>query len=90
MKAQWMEDTKYESSATKIVEHPLYQKIIASGESMVPFILNEVRNGSNHWYYALQKMTRYTPPNAEKLNFQELRLVWLEWSKQQSENIETV
>ena len=36
---KWREDTKYESSATKIIEHPCYQEIIETGESMIPFIL---------------------------------------------------
>ena len=90
LRDQWMENTKYESSATKIVEHPCYQEIIETGESMIPFILREVRTGNNHWFYALRKITGYTPRNAGKLNFDELRLAWMEWSEEQGKTVATV
>ena len=86
----WREDTKFESSATKIVEHPAYQKIISWGAPMIPFILEEIHEGSNHWFYALQEITGFTPPHAEKLSFEALRDAWLDWSEQQEKTVKIV
>lgn len=79
----WKKDVMYESSATKIVSHPAYQLIIEMGEVMIPFILNEVSRGSNHWFFALQKISGHTPNDAGTLNFDELRPSWMQWAEEQ-------
>ena len=77
----WKSDTKFESSASKITSHPAYKLIIAMGPSMIPYIIEEVRSGSRHWYYALRQITGCTPPNATNLNSDELREIWLRWEE---------
>ena len=79
----WKFVTRYESSATKIVSHPAYQLIIEMGEVMVPFILSEVSSGSNHWFYALQKITGHNPEDAGILDFDKLLTSWMNWSDEQ-------
>lgn len=79
----WKFDTRYESSATKIVSHPVYQLIIEMGEVMVPVILSEVSSGSNHWFYALRKITGHNPKDAGILDFDKLRTSWMNWSDEQ-------
>lgn len=54
-------DVRYQSSATKIIVHPAYQSIIALGELMIPFVIQEVRNDNAHWFHTLRKITGFTP-----------------------------
>lgn len=83
LNAAWKNDTRYESSATQIVSHPAYQLIIELGDVMVPFILSEVSSGSNHWFYALRKITGHNPKDAGFLDFDKLRKSWMNWSDEQ-------
>lgn len=57
----WVEDVWYQSSASKIIEHPAFQTFIAVGEPMFPFIFQEVRNDDAHWCHALREITSFTP-----------------------------
>lgn len=85
LRRQWRNDTKYISSATQICEHPAYQKIIAIGEPMLPFIIEEVRNERGHWFYALHKITGFVPDNIQNLPFAQIRQAWLDWFENQND-----
>ena len=47
---------------------------------MVPFILDEVRKGDNHWSKALRILTEHTPSEDDRLNSKKLRASWLRWA----------
>ncbi|MCY3627044.1 MAG: hypothetical protein F4039_04590 [Gammaproteobacteria bacterium] len=79
---QWREDTRVLSDAALIFEHPAYQSIISIGEPMLPFIHEDLLNGGGHWYYALRKITGYTPKNLKSRKSSELRRAWLQWLNQ--------
>lgn len=82
--SQWKEDTRVLSDAAQIFEHPAYQSIISIGEPMLPFIHDELLNGGGHWYYALRKITGYTPKNLKSRKSSELRRAWLQWLSQKA------
>ena len=77
---KWREDVRFESSSTKITSHPAYELIISFGPVMVPFILDEVRKGDNHWSKALRILTEHTPSEDDRLNSKKLRASWLRWA----------
>lgn len=49
----WEEETKFESSATAMADHPAYQEIIRLGPPVVPVILQRMREQGGHWFFAL-------------------------------------
>ena len=60
-----------------------YQKIIAMGPSVVPLILEEMRNKPDHWFWALSALTDDDPvPPGKRGQFKEMIKAWLEWGKQ--------
>lgn len=75
----WAEDIRYQSSATKIIEHPAYQSIIALGEPMIPFIIQEVCNDEAHWFHALRKITGFTPDVGGSYSIANLERAWINW-----------
>lgn len=81
---QWINETVFELSMTKIIEHPAYQEIIAMGNSAIPLILQDLKqNITRHWGYALRVLTGAWP--APKENAGKIKLIaeaWLEWGKE--------
>jgi len=51
---EWREGTAYISNLEKIVMHPAYQRIIGLGRNALPFILRELRQKPDHWFWALK------------------------------------
>lgn len=83
----WDEDVRYQSSASKIIEHPAYQKIIALGEPMLPYIIQEVRNDDAHWFYALRKITGFTPEVGGNYSIASLQRAWINWYSEREATI---
>ena len=80
--AQWDRDIYFDSSATNAVNHPAYQVIIALGPSMIPLIVDKVRNGENHWSKALRILTGSHPSAKDRLNSETLREYWVNWAEE--------
>ncbi|MFZ0704531.1 MAG: hypothetical protein WAM71_02925 [Candidatus Korobacteraceae bacterium] len=77
---QWQSETWFKSSLSKRISHPAYLKIIGLGKEALPWILRELRDEPDHWFPALEAITREDhAPNAK--NPQELRTAWLAWGE---------
>ena len=50
--AEWRSAVAHLSSTTRRVQHPAYQRIIASGQNVVPLLLRELKERPNHWIAA--------------------------------------
>ncbi|HZT40925.1 MAG TPA: hypothetical protein VFA07_01985 [Chthonomonadaceae bacterium] len=82
--AQWRAATRFLSSTTAIAMHPAYQQIIGMGPAALPFILRELDQGSDHWYWALSCITGANPvPPEQKGQHQKMREAWLQWAREQ-------
>ena len=82
--ATWKEDTAYTSSVEEIVLHPAYQRIIALGARALPLILNDLRQSSAHWFWALYAITGITPfPEEAYGDVQAMTSAWLDWGRRQ-------
>ncbi len=77
----WKEETLHLSSITDICTHPAYQQIIGMGVSVLPFIINELKNSPNHWFWALKSITGEDPvPEADRGNINKMTIAWIEWA----------
>jgi len=77
--SQWKEETWFLSSVKKRMSHPAYLKIICMGAAALPLIFDSLRKEPDHWFGALEAITRENPaPRAE--NMYQLRDAWLEWA----------
>ena len=88
LKEQWYHDTALVSSGTKILNHPAYQQIIKLGPSVVPLIIEELRQGKGHWFYALSRLTGYVPAQEHRGNMGKMQAAWLQWAEEHLENFE--
>lgn len=73
------------SSITDMVMLPSYQKIIGMGWAAVPFILEDLQNEPQHWFWALRAITDVDPvPQEDSGNIQKMAEAWLRWGRQNS------
>lgn len=77
---EWRKATWANSSISQRVSHPAYLKIIGLGPVAVPMLLKQLRVQPDHWFDALEAITRQdpTPPGA---NIHEMRQAWLDWGE---------
>jgi hypothetical protein len=80
--AQWREETRFESSTTKIVSNPSYLKIISFGPDILPYIFHNLKTCGGHWFSALHIITGKTPPVSQKDigNIPAITRAWLQWA----------
>jgi hypothetical protein len=81
---QWRADRTTTSSITDIVLAPAYQAIIGMGPRAIGFILRELdeqKEDPDHWFLALQALTRSNPVRQEdEGNLQQMAAAWLKWA----------
>src|SRR5580700_5520512 len=78
--AEWRDAVGPLSSATKIIQHPAYQGIIALGGDVVPFILRELEQKPDHWFAALRAITGADPVTTEERGLMDMMAAaWVNW-----------
>jgi hypothetical protein len=78
--SEWRKDTGFHSSLAKKVMHPAYQRIMAIGKPALPFILRDLRETSDHWFYALRYIVgKDIGSEANASTTEEATRAWLEW-----------
>jgi hypothetical protein len=78
---QWHRDTDGASSVHEKITHDAYLKIIGMGRTAVPFILEEMKHGSVHWFVALRAIIGHDPFPASCTNMRMALQAWLDWGK---------
>lgn len=78
---QWKKETGLHSSLSEKFTHPAYQRIMAMGKPALPFILRDLRDALDHWFYALQFIAGNEGKNVAlgAGNLDAARDAWLEW-----------
>ena len=80
---KWKLERNPTSSMAKQVAHPAYQMIIGMGKDVLPYILSELADENDHWYWALKAITREDPvPQELRGNMSEMRDAWLRWGRE--------
>ena len=79
---KWYLETLHSSGYLDKVLHPAYQRIIGLGKSVIPFILNELKDQPVEWFWALRALTGEDPTTATMQGKKdEIAKAWLNWGK---------
>jgi type I restriction enzyme M protein len=78
---QWRRETGHYSSISRKIQHPAYQKIIAMGEPVLPFLLRELATRPAHWFTALRAIVE-SPPANEGSDVSRATAAWLKWGQE--------
>ena len=88
LKRQWEEESRFLSSISEIVMHPAYQSIIGMGKAAIPFIIRDLVESQNHWFWALKSITGEDPvPPSKRGKIKEMTVEWLRWWLRNQDNI---
>ncbi len=75
---QWLRETEHVSSIKQACMHPAYQRIIGLGPAVVPYLLRELEQAPDHWFWALHAITGADPARTED-SVEGARIAWLKW-----------
>jgi len=82
LKKQWLENTKFSSNAFLNLNHPAHSEILRYGKPFLPFILEDLKENRNHWFYTLSLISGEDPVLQEnKGNVERMSEDWIEWGK---------
>jgi ActR/RegA family two-component response regulator len=80
--AAWRVETEFTSAISEIFLNKNYQEIIGQGVAIVPFILEDLKRGPDHWYWALGAITGANPAEAAPPgDIAAISGAWLEWGR---------
>jgi hypothetical protein len=83
LRDEWKSQRRHESSTTRIVMLPAYQKIIGMGPDVLPLLLRELETELDAWFWALRAITEADPVPAEACGDGEaMARAWLAWARQ--------
>ncbi|HMV86434.1 MAG TPA: hypothetical protein PLD20_04315 [Blastocatellia bacterium] len=82
--AQWKRETEHLSSLKQVCLHPAYQRIIGLGMPVVPYLLRELEQSPDHWFWALRAITDADPAH-DTDTFEDARQAWLTWGKEKGD-----
>jgi hypothetical protein len=77
---QWKEETEFQSAAERIAMHPAYQRIIGMGKEALPFILHDLQETHDLWFWALAAITGENPvPEEDRGYIDRMVRAWIRW-----------
>jgi len=78
----WRSETQWLSSTRDIAMHPAYQEIIGMGAEALPMILEDLRQNSGHWYWALKAISNEDPVvPRDRGSIKKMKGAWLQWGE---------
>ncbi len=81
--ATWKEETMFESSATALIAHPAYLRIVGLGRQVVPLLLKSLDAKPDHWFAALTALTGADPVAAsDRGDVARMAEAWVRWGKE--------
>lgn len=82
LKNLWLQETKMSSNIYHTINHPAHLQIIQLGSEVLPYILKDLKEHSNHWFYTLNIMTEQNPVKEENVgNVTKMTEDWIEWAR---------
>ncbi len=80
----WRKETAYQSSSTRIKNHPAFREVIDMGDVVVPLLLRDLQGNASLWVWALPEITGADPvAPADRGNIAKMTESWLRWGKDQ-------
>jgi hypothetical protein len=80
--ARWHDETAFHSNLSIVWSHPAMQDIIDMGQDAIPLILEALQKRSDHWFYALSRLTGIDA-GAGETTVEGARQKWLAWGREQ-------
>lgn len=81
---KWDRETAYLSSTPKMILHDSYQKIMAMGPDVVPFLLRDLQQYRRSWFWALRHLTNANPvPPEDQGNLDKMIAAWVAWGRRE-------
>lgn len=82
-KQQWYIERGVSSSIKDIIDCPSYQKIIDMGESVLSLIIGELKKNPDHWFVALEEITKRDPvPDNIFGDILKMSKYWIAWAEE--------
>lgn len=79
----WVSKTRHLSNTAQMAMVFSYQHIIGLGPAVVPLILKELQNKTDHWFWALEAITGENPVSKEAAGDMEASAkAWLAWGNE--------
>ena len=81
---QWDYDTGFMSNTYHILQHDSYSAIMAEGEKVIPWILEDMRDTGGHifWFVVLRELTGVNPIAYEdRGRVAIMKEAWLTWGR---------
>lgn len=83
LKSKWLEDTSFLSNIDEKTNHIAYKEIISFGLDILPFIIDDLIENQNHWFYALETITGINPIlNGDEGNIPAMTEAWSNWAEE--------
>ncbi|NQU19831.1 MAG: hypothetical protein HQ567_01005 [Candidatus Nealsonbacteria bacterium] len=83
LKEDWKRQSRYLSNSAQIAMLWSYQQIIGMGPAVVPLILAELRQETDHWFWALEAITGENPAEQEVAGkVDAMADAWIDWGQQ--------
>jgi len=81
LNAEWLTETTFQPSVTRICTHPAFLDIVSMGEMAVPFIVESLRQRPSFLIEALRRIVGSPPETAIATNgeVQEAAAAWIQW-----------
>lgn len=81
---KWDRETAYLSSTPKMILHDSYQKIMAMGPDVIPYLLRDLQRNRRSWFWALRHLTNVNPVRPEDQgNLDKMIATWMAWGKRE-------
>ena len=85
---KWKQETAHLSNMTNSCNHSAYQKIIGMGKDIIPFILRDLKETQDHWFWALLVITGINPVSEDHAgNIEYMTEAWLQWGRSEGYDI---
>ena len=79
---KWKNETLALSSTKAIAMHPAYQRIMGMGKPALPFILADLQQHEDQWFWALFYIADENPvPPESRGKVHEMANAWLDWGR---------
>jgi hypothetical protein len=78
----WKTETMFSSNSSEITNNSAYRSIIGLGKEIIPFIIQDLKQSENHWFYALELLTGENPIKEKHRGIIHLmKSDWLNWAE---------
>jgi hypothetical protein len=83
LRDEWRSKRGHHSDTASLVMHDAYQRIIGMGHAAIPFLLRELAERPDRWFWALRAITEQDPvPQEDRGNGKVMARAWLQWGRE--------